>query len=359
MKIVYFAPIAYSDLKQRPQYLIEGLSEKHQICYIEPTVRVITSIQHKEDCSAKQKDITKNLTVFRCDGKLVLPFRWNVYDLLELNGLYEYMQLRTLIASADVLFVGYEGWYNVIKWAKNKKVIYDKMDENSLLSPDWANRTYLQRSERKLIERSTLMCVTARTFEEQYKKRLPTYLIPNAFEAQNVSYIPYVENRKDKKVYGYVGLIAEWFDNKAVELIAENENNTVVLVGPCRTEKIKKDNVIYVGKVEKKEVAAYIKSFDICLYPFKKGKLLDTINPVKIYEYLSFNKPVIAVNNREMEQFQNGLYTYENYDQLQKLCEDSLTQPFMSQKEYETFIEKNSWDDRIEKLNKILEELES
>ena len=90
------------------------------------------------------------------------------------------------------------------------------------------------------------------------------------------------ENTAKRKVFGYVGMIAEWFDNKAIEVIAENPNNQVILVGPCECERIEKQNITYIGKVEKSEVEKYICSFDICIYPFKKSELLDTINPVKI-----------------------------------------------------------------------------
>ena len=38
MKILYFAPIYYSDMKQRPQQIAEFLSKDHQIYYIEPTI---------------------------------------------------------------------------------------------------------------------------------------------------------------------------------------------------------------------------------------------------------------------------------------------------------------------------------
>ena len=34
MKIVYLSAIAYDDLKQRPQYMAEKLSEKNEVIYV-------------------------------------------------------------------------------------------------------------------------------------------------------------------------------------------------------------------------------------------------------------------------------------------------------------------------------------
>lgn len=357
MKIVYFSPIAYSDLKQRPQYFAEGLSEKHQVYYIEPTKRIFSYIRNKENCGSVQMLIKKNLTVFRCDGKFVFPFRWNVYDLLYLNGLYEYRQIKTIVEQADLIIVGFEGWYNVVRNIKNKKIIYDKMDENSLILKDWANKTYLKKCEKLLIEKCVLMFVSAAVFKKTYEKRLPTYLISNAFDGKNVFWTQKKEKESEKVIYGYVGTIGEWFDNRVIEKIAENENCEVILVGPCMIEQIEKKNVKYVGKVEKEKVETYIKSFDVCLYPFKQGELLDTINPVKIYEYLAFNKPVLAVYSKEMKQFEDYIYTYQNYRGLENLCKQKLCQPFESEEKYNEFIKENCWDSRIKQINHVLEEL--
>ena len=356
MIIVYFSPIAFSYLKQRPQHFAELLSKEHQFYYIEPTKRVLSYLKNGK-FKAEEYKVNNNLTVFRCDGKFVLPFRWNVFDPFYLNGLYEYIQLRRILQNTDVIIVGFEGWYNVISRVKNKKIIYDKMDENSLLSNISGNQVYLQKCETKLIKKSMAMFASAKAFVNKYKDRLPVYLIPNAFDGVEGTYTVKKTTSENKKIFGYVGTIAEWFDNEAIDLIAENPNHQVVLVGPYETNKIDRDNIVYIGKVEKKEIAKYIRSFDVCLYPFKMSELLDTINPVKIYEYLSFNKPIIAVSNEEIEGFDANIYTYKNYEELKKLCNQTLDQPFDTIEQYEFFMKSNNWDNRVDKINEILEEL--
>ena len=356
MKIVYFSSIAYSYLKQRPQYFAELLSKEHQVYYIEPTKRVLSYLKNGK-FKAEEYKVNKNLTVFRCDGRFVLPFRWNVLDPFYLNGLFEYVQLRKILQDTDVIIVGFEGWYNVISRVKNKKIIYDKMDENALLSNLSGNQLYLQKCENKLIKKSTAMFASAKVFVDKYKKDLPVYLIPNAYDGVEGRYAVKKATSENKKIFGYVGTIAEWFDNKAIELIAENPYHQVVLVGPCETNKIDRENITYIGKVEKKEVAKYICSFDVCLYPFKKSELLDTINPVKIYEYLSFNKPTIAVSSEEIDGFDANIYTYQDYDELKKLCDQTLNQPFDTIEQYDFFMKSNNWENRVKKINEILEEL--
>ena len=41
MNILYFAPIPFDEIKQRPQCLAEELSKYHTVYYIEPTTSLI------------------------------------------------------------------------------------------------------------------------------------------------------------------------------------------------------------------------------------------------------------------------------------------------------------------------------
>ena len=41
MKIVYLAPIPYDGLRQRPQFLAEGLAREHEVIYVDPTVSML------------------------------------------------------------------------------------------------------------------------------------------------------------------------------------------------------------------------------------------------------------------------------------------------------------------------------
>lgn len=357
MKIAYFAPIAFSDLKQRPQYLAEGLSKTHEVYYIEPTVRILSYVKNKTSFRSKIYKENEKLTVFRCDGKYVLPFRWNAYAIGYINGIYEYIQLKKILKNIDVIVVGFEGWFDVIRRFKTPKLVYDKMDDNVLLSDVLQNRKYLKKCEDRLLKRCVAMFASADIFVERYGKILPVTLIQNAYAKDNYENI--IENRKrnSQTVFGYIGVIADWFDNHAIEILAQNPNNQIVLVGPCRIEKIKRKNVHYVGKVRKEKVADYIRSFDVCLYPFQKSDLLDTINPVKIYEYLAFNKPVIAVGSNELRKFEANIYIYESYGELEKFSKQNLDQPFSEQSDYEKFMKDNSWKNRVDKLNKVLEEI--
>lgn len=357
MNIIYFSPIPYDGLRQRPQYIAEGLSKKHHVYYIEPTVRLTSCLMNRgKDYKGRIYKVSPSLEVVRCNGTFVLPFKWNVYDLLALNGIAEMLYLRKIIQKADYIIVGFEGWMNVLSWVHDKKIVYDKMDDNTKITPEWPRRKYLERCEKKLWKRAWGAIVTAQKFYIDHKEQMKNiHLVPNGVDLECDDIQERIKAH-DRKVYGYVGMIEEWFDMDVVKTIASNKNNKVVLVGPCNIEEYHAENVVYTGRIEKKEVANMIQTFDVCLYPFKKSDWLDTINPVKIYEYLAMNKPVIAVDSLETRGFGNKVYRYKNIEELEHLCKMELSPPFQNKVECDKFIIENSWNNRVKQILNILEE---
>lgn len=63
-------------------------------------------------------------------------------------------------------------------------------------------------------------------------------MIPNAFDAVEGEYAKNDFISGKKKIYGYVGTVAEWFDNKAIELIAENPRHKVIFLGYVKLGKM-------------------------------------------------------------------------------------------------------------------------
>ena len=108
MKIVYFSAIAYDDLKQRPQYIAEKLAEKYEVIYVEPTIRWVSYIFGRtKEYKGKVKKISANLTVVRCNGLFVFPFRWKPYDFIGIGNIAEKVQLKKYLTLADIVIIGY------------------------------------------------------------------------------------------------------------------------------------------------------------------------------------------------------------------------------------------------------------
>ena len=170
-----------------------------------------------------------------------------------------------------------------------------------------------------------MIFVTAQQFYEDIEKQKPTtYLVPNAV-CKEIPLLKSFKSDPGKKIFGYVGTISHWFDFDAIHaILGADERNYIVLVGPNEMPEIKHSRLSYRGIVPHGKIPEVIQEFDVCLYTFCKSPLLDTIDPVKIYEYLAQNKPVLAVKSRETEKFGGMLSLYNGIDELKEIAQNYL-----------------------------------
>lgn len=358
MKIVYFAPIAFNGLKQRPQHIAELLSKKHEIWYVEPTISLMRYILKGGRSYKKEKyDINSNLHIIKLDGKFTAHISFQAIDYFKINTVSEKIQLSKMIENCDIIWVGYCGWYDIISNINDKKIVYDKMDDDASITQNKLLSNLIQNVEPKLIKKADVIFVTAiKFYQELSLKRDYVFYVPNAFN-KDIEFNVQNKVKEDPGniIFGYVGTIAHWFDMKAIEIIlAANEKNYLYLVGPLHIPKIKHDRIKYIGEVPKKEIGEYINSFDVCLYPFVQSSFLDTIDPVKIYEYLALNKPVIAVDSVETRKYGNLINRYHDYNELEEILQLKLDSPFINKEECIKYLEDNTWEKRVEIIEEYL-----
>ena len=357
MNIAYFSPIPFNFLMQRPQYLAIELSKQHNVYFIEPTDSAARWILGRGNSPRYSiQDYSEALRIVKLNGLFAAPWIINPYDITGISTMWERSQFKKFIPEIDIVWVGHCGWYPLVKNLKYKHLVYDKMDDNALLARNSVRSRQLAKSDCKLLLESDCVFTTAKKFyDDTLLVNKNVYLVPNAVNS-NFSSSVCTEKYGHKRVFGYVGMIDNWFDTQAICTIVEaSEDHEVVLVGPNNIPEIKHERVKYLGRVSKDEVSEMINSFDVCLYPFKAGPLLDTINPVKIYEYLAANKPVIAIENKEISVFGSLIYLYRSYSELTQICKQSIPSPFQTETERLAFIGGNNWEHRGEQTLSILE----
>lgn len=368
MNILYFAPIYYDDMKQRPQHLAECLARKHTVYYIEPTVSWIRwALKKGRPFQHERKKLSAKLTVIRLSGRFTFHKSVEILDFFGCNSWSEYLQIKKLAERCDLLWTGYSGWYTLLRHFGNKPVVYDRMDEEELLAGPGLLRLTLRRNKKKLVEMSDLLFASCTKFYEEYKDSKPSCLVPNACTAAYVQQgclhtLPDGKGQKTRNteriVFGYIGTIGEWFDFNVLRyLLALNEHYDIVLAGRNLMPVFQHPRVTYLGIWPHQRLPELIRSFDVCLYNFKQNELLDTINPVKLYEYLAMQKPVLAVHSKETEALKKYLMIYRQSSEIEKLLAAGLRQPFASQKEYEDFVRQNTWESRTAVIERALDGL--
>ena len=199
-------------------------------------------------------------------------------------------------------------WLDIAEAVPGTALLYDCMDHHAGFEN---NAACVLEAEDRLTRDADLLIVTSDWLDRNLADANPhRALIRNATEYRHFSERPrrVYRDPKGRKVIGYYGAIAEWFDVELVRRIAERFADCLVLLIGHDTIGAAAalsglGNVEFTGEVAYGELPYYLHGFDVALLPFRVIELTMATNPVKVYEYLSAGKPVVAVDLPETAQF--------------------------------------------------------
>lgn len=183
------------------------------------------------------------------------------------------------------------------------QVVYEHIDNwNSSLGEGFFQEPVF----RRFLDEASLVTVTARLLGEKVQESLPgrEYLyLPNAvnstlFEPLKDYEIPRDLVRGKKTLLYFGSLYGEWFDWEKVLYVAEHCDCEINLIGSKDwiqgTVESAPPNLHFLGEKKQDTLPAYLAYSDIAILPFKNCDIGKYVSPLKIFEYIAMNKPVLA-----------------------------------------------------------------
>ncbi len=222
-----------------------------------------------------------------------------------IRHLQEKIGARPTVALLHLAF-----WRSIAATIPGAALIYDCMDYHGGFSN---SSTDLQSEEQILIEQADVVVTSSQALNDLVGRTVPNILIRNAAEVEFFAALPKeTVIRSSRATVGYFGTIAEWFDSDLIAAAAAAFPHwDFVLIGSYARADMRKvtrlSNVTLLGERPYDELPGYLQLFDVCIIPFKLNDLTLYTNPVKIYEYLSAGKPVVATPLPELELLEDGL----------------------------------------------------
>ena len=195
----------------------------------------------------------------------------------------------------------------------------------------------------------------------------------------NVSTRPREELGLDQAfVLGYVGVLREWVDFEhvfaAVKGLENEKPDIKVLIvgeegGLTKNKTLAQkygisDKVVFTGTVSYTQVPAYISCMDVCLLPFKNDAVSHNALPLKLFEYMACEKPVISTRlERITEAVQDKVLYTSNTEELERRITELFENEDRRRKmglEGRKFVEENySWAKICPRLEEVLVEVAS
>jgi len=151
-------------------------------------------------------------------------------------------------------------------------------------------------------------------------------------------------------------------DNRNLKLLIVGEGDAYEALQQIREKHNLKDRIVLTGKKPYEEIPSFIAASDICLLPaYPDEKIMQDIVPIKLYEYMAMEKPVIATRlpgvMREFGEDNGVVYVDKPEDAVAKARE--LVQSGKIQElgqKARSFVERYSWENITDEFERILKE---
>lgn len=332
--IIYPEAVKWEPM-QRPQHILKKFAKNNYLCFF---------IEHNPNEKTILKEIGNNLYLVN-KGEKLLPL------------LKEYHV---------IFYITYFLQYEYAKFFKKRTIwldIIDKLDFFALYN------CYSKSIWKELISVADIITYTATQLKKYIKNRTDAVLVPNAVNPEDFI----IENSdipldlkdivKNKPIIGYFGAIENWFDWKIIKKIDEIGLYNIILIGAInsdiKVETLNLKNTHLIGKVEYRNLKHYAKFFDIAIIPFIINDLTNSVSPVKLFEYIALNKPIISTNINEIKNYNSKTIKIINEaTHIESVIEELLNlDDKQIKQESINLLKNNTWDNRFQTIQKLLKEL--
>jgi teichuronic acid biosynthesis glycosyltransferase TuaH len=349
-RILYLMHVDWRWIKQRPHILAEGLQQSFEVLVAHRAY--LDSFRYPQNKSAIRR--AKLIPWLDRGGAF-----WHHSDAF-LNRARVGLLIQQF--QPDLIWVCFPSLLAYIPpQAKHIPVVYDCMDLDIGFYDNPNDQTYIQKIGDETLNRAALVVCSSMYLEQNVQQR---YRLAKTLLVRNGIQQAWLKNQQNftpaKKPFrlGYFGTIAPWFDwEMMLRVLEQLPELHLEMIGPNHTRTITHPRVKYTGVIAHAELPHTIQNMDGFVMPFVKSDLIQGVDPVKLYEYLSTGKEVFAVSYPEIDRFDSFVHLYTSEQHLITLLRQwqSGTLEVKNDPTRTTlFLEDNTWEQRIQVLSQRL-----
>ncbi|MEQ9310830.1 MAG: hypothetical protein RLN90_15335 [Balneolaceae bacterium] len=268
-----------------------------------------------------------------------------------------------------------QSWYLIKKlrnFAIPFKFIYDCVDDfksQPAYKNNKARKDELIKIEGELVKQVNLVVTTSeKLYEDKIKLNKNTHYVHNVGDFDHFnspenldSESAHFLNQIDKEKIVYAGVIDDYKID--LELIVKTAvyfaDKVFILIGPVRVpenhEHLVKlrslKNVYFLGLVKYQILPTVLHKCDTIWLPYNNNEHTRYVFPLKLFEAFATGKKIIAKSLQSYKAYHHLMITFDSFEDLKIKFENKN---YLSQERIEVAA-KNSWESRLSKIIKLLE----
>jgi len=375
LDIICMSPNYWNSTCQVAQQIMKFLAHQNRVLFVEPPVASFP-FKYPErwkkwvDWLGEVKKIERNL--FRVTAPPVLPFKGRS---LKINNFSQRIverwvkkQARQLHFENSILWIFLPNYFELVGKLGESFTIYHILDEFTAVP--WYRQNVISKMEERLLSQADLVITCSPQVYENKKYKCRNIInISNGVDfelfvkaANDISAIPPEFGDIPKPIIGFIGVLDFRIDFLLLKQLAkELPDYSFVFVGPARVDisSLKKlKNFHFLGFKSHLLIPQYVNAFNVCLIPYQLNNFVLGISPLKLFEYFSLGKPVVAPDIPAIRVADGLTYLSHNQKEFIQNVKVAVKEddPLLRKKRIELAAE-NSWKKKIEIISSKLAEI--
>jgi teichuronic acid biosynthesis glycosyltransferase TuaH len=320
MKILYLMHVNWHWIRQRPHVIAELLATKHDVRLMHYAM-----YRTRHHAAERPPDMTHRV-LHRIPGPLLRRVPGLEHLDRRLLALQVHNEARRF--KPNCVFVLHPNFEPAVRDLDGVKVVYDCMDDH--LAFEGQGTPALASAEQLLVRRADLTLFSSATLAERVCARarpqraevlnngVSEEMVERALVAR--ASVPTINvgavATSASPTLGYFGTISHWFDwPLMLRLLDELPQAKLKLAGPAETPIPEHPRVQYAGIIPHASLPDFAAECDALVMPFVVNRLIESVDPVKLYEYVSLGLPSFAPRYRETERFEPFVALYGSADE--------------------------------------------
>ena len=271
--------------------------------------------------------------------------------------------------SKSIIFLSYPYWWPDFvdrSSAPARLFVYDRCDSLAVPSRTHSVRWMLEELDGELLKSADVVTFSAlglRPSRGSVGRRTELIEIPNAVSREYLRNGSLMKPLKhERPVVGMCGAFdRRWVDDDLmVQVVERFPNVTFSIVGPVDGASARKlrrfTHVRLHGPVPFPMLPSILSQWDVAIIPFRENEITDSLNPLKLYEYLGAGLPVVATSTRELRRYSSLVELAAGTNGFVRGIENALKDGSRSRRNMrKQFARRNTWTDRVDTLLHALE----
>jgi glycosyltransferase involved in cell wall biosynthesis len=376
--LVFVSMEPWDEIWRRNQFLCAGLLRRHagmRILFVEPPRDVSNALRTRrwevmQPAGADPAEFGGRLRRFR-------PLKLLPNGSAAGRGFNEWLSRRQIAAQmkkmrleAPLLWINAHYAGHLAGRLEECAVIYDITDDWTELE-QCAQGTALTRQQDAALCRAADAVIVCSERLVELKKTMCSelHLIPNGVDPEHYRCVlegagplPAESAAWARPVFGYTGTVhPDRLDLDLVENVARSlPRGSIVLLGPnhllpeqaARLQAC--GNVHLPGPVPYARIPEFMRAFDACIVPHRVTAFTESLNPIKLWEYLAAGKPIVSRDVAGFRDYAAVVSIARSSAEFVRAMQAALEEPAGAGIARRELVRGHSWETRLDQVEAVL-----